>query len=127
MIIAVNFPTGWKSYLSIINKLAKIPCKIFFVSYRIVRCTNMAAMHIKRSINKIIMSLLVLILNQSSLESLIKTSSSPLSNIFLFKGKTQRNESSQSLLLAGIRPFSIVLVKLAFNATRNSRKKPKKC
>ena len=25
------------------------------------------------------------------------------------------------------RPFSIVLVKLAFNATRNSRKKPKKC
>ena len=26
-----------------------------------------------------------------------------------------------------IRPFSIVLVKLAFNANRNSRKKPKKC
>ena len=26
----------------------------------------------------------------------------------------------------GTRPFSIVLVKLAFNATRNSRKKPKK-
>ena len=25
------------------------------------------------------------------------------------------------------RPFSIVLVKLAFNANRNSRKKPKKC
>lgn len=30
-------------------------------------------------------------------------------------------------MLDECRPFSIVLVKLAFNANRNSRKKPKKC
>ena len=37
------------------------------------------------------------------------------------------NKLNCTYFVTGIRPFSIMLVNLAFNATRNSRIKPKKC
>ena len=48
-------------------------------------------------------------------------------NRFLKVSTTANNRITVSAVDPKIRPFLIMLVKLAFNATRNSRIKPKKC